>query len=168
MKAYTKKEWSGIERAKTESINEVLLTSTEVKGAQPKNSSVNLYPNRSVISIETMSEAHRNMRSELSVLSQLNHENIISLVGIMVVPPSILLEYAPMGTMKEVYKSYRQSSQRPLPETCQATIIQVAIATVQLLHIIISIHHIFSCITCVIIIGDEWGAWKLPNFSALP
>ena len=124
MKAYTKKEWSGIVRTQGESVTDMLLVSTE----EPRSGdpSVNLYPNnRSVISIETMSEAHRNMRSELSVLSQLNHENVISLVGVMVVPPSILLEYAPMGTMKEVYRNYRQSSQRLLPEICQATIIQV-------------------------------------------
>ena len=123
MKAYTKKEWSGIERAKSESISDMFLVSTEE--ARSGDPSVNLFPNRSVISIETMSEAHRNMRSELSVLSQLNHENVISLVGVMAVPPSILLEYAPMGTMKGVYKNYRQSSQRLLPEVSQATIIQV-------------------------------------------
>ena len=123
MKAYTKEEWSGIVRAQGESLSELLLAPTE----EPQSSDplVNLYPNTSVISIETMSEAHRNMRSELSVLSQLNHENVISLVGVMVVPPSILLEYAPMGTMKGVYKNYRQTSQRLLPEICQATIIQV-------------------------------------------
>ena len=125
MKAFTKKEWSGVERAKNEPVSEILVESTEVQAPQPAKGSVDLFPKRSLISIETMAEAHRSMRSELSVLSQLNHENIISLVGVLVVPPSILLEYAPMGTMKEVYKSYRQSSQRLLPEISQATIIQV-------------------------------------------
>ena len=124
MKTYTKKDWSGIVMAQSESITDMLLVSTEEP--QSGDPSVNFYPNnRSVISIETMSEAHRNMHSELSILSQLNHENLISLVGVMVIPPSILLEYAPMGTMKEVYRNYRQSSQHLLPETCQATIIQV-------------------------------------------
>lgn len=123
MKAFTKKEWSGIERARTESFTEIFVVSTEVQSDKP--SSVNLFPKRPAISIETMADAHQNMRSELSVLSQLNHENIVSLVGVTVVPPSILLEYAPIGTMKEVYKTYRQSSQNLLPEVSQSTIIQV-------------------------------------------
>ena len=129
MKAFTKKEWSNIERARgAESVvSDVLLASTEVKMPQSDNVSVNLFPSTPVISVETMAEAHRSMRSELSVLSQLNHENIGSLVGVMIVPPSILLEYAPMGTMKEVYKTYRQCSQRLLPEISQITIIQVSI-----------------------------------------
>ena len=137
MKAFTKKEWGSIKMAKSNSISEVVITPTEVQEPQLSKSSVNLFPTRPLISIETMAEAHRSMRSELSVLSQLNHENIISLVGVLVVPPSILLEYAPMGTMKEVYKSYRHSSQRLLPEICQATIIQVqalAISMLLLLH----------------------------------
>lgn len=128
VKAFTQ-EWSVTERSKSESTSEILLASTEVKGPQLdkplSSSSVNLFPEGPVISIEMMVDAHQNMRSELSVLSQLKHENIISLVGVMVVPPSILLEYAPMGTMKEMYKAYQQSSQRLLPEVSQATIIQV-------------------------------------------
>ena len=128
LKAFTKKEWSGIESSRSESITEVFVISTEVKGAQSdKPSSVNLFPKRPAISIETMADAHQSMRSELSVLSQLNHENIVSLVAVMVVPPSILLEYAPMGTMKEVYKTYQQSSQQLLPEVSQSTIIQVRV-----------------------------------------
>lgn len=127
MKAFTKKEWSGIKRVNDEPNSELLIASTEVNEPQSDNSSVNLFPKAPVISIETMADAHRSMRSELSVLSQLNHENIVSLVGVLVVPPSILLEYAPMGTMKEVYKAYRQSSQHLLPDVCQATIIQVGI-----------------------------------------
>lgn len=127
MKAFTKKEWSGIERANSESITEVSTVSTEVKASDSGNAlSVNLFPKRPVISVETMAEAHRSMRSELSVLSQLNHDNIISLVGVMIVPPSILLEYAPMGTMKEIFKTYHQSSQHLLPEVSQSTIIQVS------------------------------------------
>ena len=129
MKAFTKKEWGSVKMAKSENVSEVAIIPTEVQEPQSSKSSVNLFPTRPMISIETMAEAHRSMRSELSVLSQLNHENIISLVGVLVVPPSILLEYAPMGTMKEVYKSYRQISQRLLPEICQATIIQVQVLT---------------------------------------
>ena len=122
LKAFAKTNWKGVEKASNKAISEILPTTTEVQRPQASKSSVEHF---ATITRERMAEAHKDMRSELSILSQLNHENIISLVGVLVVPPSILLEYAPMGTMKEVYKSYQQGSQRILPEVCQATIIQV-------------------------------------------
>ena len=122
IKAFAKTTWKGVGKANNEAISETMLMTTKVQRPQisePSVEQVNAMPR------EIMAEAHKCMRCELSILSQLNHENIITLVGILVVPPSILLEYAPMGTMKDVYKSYQQGSQRILPEVCQETIIQV-------------------------------------------
>jgi len=123
MKSFSKKEWSVAEEMMTESAVSEALTHPSTK---VDNSSVSVvFPKRPQISMGRMAEAHQNMRSELSVLSQLHHENIISLLGVVVTPPSILIEYAPMGTMKQVYEDYQQSSQRLSPCVSQITIVQV-------------------------------------------
>lgn len=71
------------------------------------------------------SDTLRLMHSEVSVVSQLNHENIISLLGVVISPPSILLEYAPAGSLSSICKTYQESSQYLLPAVCRATILQV-------------------------------------------
>ena len=67
----------------------------------------------------------RLMHSEVSVISQLNHENIISLLGVVISPPSILLEYAPAGSLSGICVNYWENSQRLLPAVSRATILQV-------------------------------------------
>ena len=69
--------------------------------------------------------ALRLMHSEVSVVSQLNHENIIKLLGVVILPPSILLEYAPLGNLSEICKTYYQNSQCLLPAVSRTTILQV-------------------------------------------
>lgn len=69
----------------------------------------------------------RLMRSEVSVVSQLNHENIVKLLGVVISPPSILLEYAPAGNLSTICKNYHQNSQHLLPSVSRATILQVII-----------------------------------------
>ena len=69
----------------------------------------------------------RLMHSEVSVISQLNHENIISLLGVVISPPSILLEYAPAGSLSDICVNYWENSQRLLPAVSRATILQVSI-----------------------------------------
>ena len=71
-------------------------------------------------------EALRHMHSEVSVVSQLNHENIIKLLGVVILPPSILLEYAPLGNLAVICKNYYQNAQCLLPDVSRATILQVA------------------------------------------
>lgn len=71
------------------------------------------------------SDALRLMHSEVSVISQLNHENIIRLLGVIISPPSILLEYAPAGNLSNICKSYQENSQHLLPVVSRATILQV-------------------------------------------
>ena len=69
--------------------------------------------------------ALRLMHSEVSVVSQLNHENIIKLLGVVILPPSILLEYAPLGNLSTICEKYYQNSQCLLPAVSRATILQV-------------------------------------------
>ena len=71
------------------------------------------------------SDTLRLMHSEVSVISQLNHENIIRLLGVVISPPSILLEYAPAGNLSSVCKAYQEKSQHLLPVVSRATILQV-------------------------------------------
>ena len=71
------------------------------------------------------SDTLRRMHSEVSVMSQLNHENIIKLLGVVVSPPSILLEYAPAGNLSSICKAYQENSQHLLPVVSRATILQV-------------------------------------------
>lgn len=70
-------------------------------------------------------DALRLMHSEVSVVSQLDHENIIKLLGVVISPPSILLEYAPAGNLSTICEIYQQNSQQLLPAVSKATILQV-------------------------------------------
>ena len=65
------------------------------------------------------------MHSEVSVVSQLNHKNIIKLLGVVILPPSILLEYAPLGNLAAICENYNQNAQCLLPAVSRATILQV-------------------------------------------
>ena len=127
MKSFSKREWTSAEELMAESAVSEALTEPITPVDKPdNNSSVSVvFHKRPQISMGRMAEAHQNMRTELSVLSQLHHENIISLLGVVVSPPSILIEYAPLGTMKQVYEDYQQSSQRLSPCVSQITIVQV-------------------------------------------
>jgi len=83
IKAFAKTTWKGVGKANNEAISETMLMTTKVQRPQisePSVEQVNAIPR------EIMAEAHKCMRCELSILSQLNHENIITLVGILVVP----------------------------------------------------------------------------------
>lgn len=128
MKSFTKKEWTCADEVMDKSAVTELMTELSTPVDQSKeNSSVSVvFPKRPAVSFGRMAEAHQNMRNELSVLSQLQHDNIISLLGVVVSPPSILIDYAPMGTLKQMYEAYQQSSQRLSPCVSQITIVQVS------------------------------------------
>ncbi|XP_065901967.1 leucine-rich repeat serine/threonine-protein kinase 1-like [Dysidea avara] len=135
MKSFTKKEWTSADELIAESAVSEALTesSTQVDKSNDSSSVSVVFPKRPQISMGRMAEAHQNTLNELSVLSQLQHENIISLLSVVVTPPSILIEYAPMGTMKLMYETYHQSSQRLSPCVSQITIVQIA-SGIEFLH----------------------------------
>lgn len=65
------------------------------------------------------------MRLELNKLLLVNHPNITEFLGLCVISFSFLLEWAPMGSLKEIIQTYKLAEFAVSPETVATTVLQV-------------------------------------------
>lgn len=73
------------------------------------------------------SKAYITCRQELSVLLTCDsHPNIVPFVGLSVRPLSIILQYAPMGSLESILKEYKRTNTQLNLTIYQKLIIQVA------------------------------------------
>lgn len=68
-----------------------------------------------IVAVKTIHSSPENLaitygliRIELNKLSSANHPNILQFIGLTVVPPTIILEYAPMGSLYDVSNQYKE------------------------------------------------------------
>jgi serine/threonine protein kinase len=72
------------------------------------------------------SKAYITCRQELSVLLTTGlHPNIVPLVGLCTRPLSIILHYAPMGSLESILKEYKRTNTQLSLTIYQKLIIQV-------------------------------------------
>ena len=65
------------------------------------------------------------VRAEVSILSHLNHPNVIEFVGVVLHPLCFILEWAPGGSLKSIIEKYRKVDARISPMALQNTAYQV-------------------------------------------
>ena len=65
------------------------------------------------------------MRAEVSILSHLNHPNVIEFVGVVLHPLCFILEWAPGGSLKSIIEKYRKVDARISPMALQNSAYQV-------------------------------------------
>ena len=68
---------------------------------------------------------YQNANSEGRIMASLRHPNILKLIGIALQPIRLLLEYAPLGSLKNVVNRYQDSDSRMNRYALQKVIIQV-------------------------------------------
>lgn len=72
------------------------------------------------------SKAHITCRQEISVLLTTgSHPNIVPFVGLCTRPLSIILHYAPMGSLESILKEYKRTNTQLSLAIYQKLIIQV-------------------------------------------
>ncbi|CAF3639498.1 unnamed protein product [Rotaria socialis] len=78
-------------------------------------------------------KAYINCRQELSVLLTTgSHPNVVPLVGLCIRPLSLMLHYAPMGSLESILKEYKRTNTQLGFTIYQKLIIQIASAIVHL------------------------------------
>ena len=65
------------------------------------------------------------MRLELNKLLSVDHPNITRCLGLCVISFSFLLEWAPMGNLKEIIETYKLAEFAVSPDTAATTVLQV-------------------------------------------
>ena len=68
---------------------------------------------------------YQNAHSEGRIMASLRHPNILKLVGIALRPIRLLLEFAPLGSLKNVVGRYQDNDSRINRYALQKVIIQV-------------------------------------------
>lgn len=76
--------------------------------------------------LQYSSKAYCTARQELNILLQLNHVNIVSLLGICLKPLALILELAPLGALDLILKDYRRAGMQLDFPVLQMTILQIA------------------------------------------
>ena len=70
-------------------------------------------------------EGFYKVKEELSILSPLKHPHIIKLLGVMLCPLALVLEFAPQGSINDKLNTYSESQSRIHVAVLQPLIIQV-------------------------------------------
>ena len=70
-------------------------------------------------------EGFGNLKKELSILSPLKHAHVISLLGVLLRPLGLVLELAPLGSLKCILSSYADVGLRLPLNVSQAVVFQV-------------------------------------------
>jgi len=83
---------------------------------------------------EDLASTYGLIRIELNKLSSANHPNILQFIGLTVVPPTIILEYAPLGSLHDVSNQYKEKSCPICPPSLAIILHQVAIIIPQKMH----------------------------------
>ena len=68
---------------------------------------------------------YQNANSEGRIMASLRHPNILKLIGIALQPIRLLLEFAPLGSLKNVVNRYQDNDSRINRYALQKVIIQV-------------------------------------------
>ena len=69
-------------------------------------------------------KAYLETRREVAILANVNHEHIVRFFGVQLDPRSLILEWAPMGSLETVLRTYEDRSIAPRP--LQQLIVQVS------------------------------------------
>jgi len=64
-------------------------------------------------------------RIELNKLLYANHPNVLKFIGITVTPPAIVVEYAPLGSLYDTIKQYREKNHPICPASIAMILYQV-------------------------------------------
>lgn len=70
-------------------------------------------------------EGFTNLKKELSILSPLRHAHVISLLGVLLRPLGLVLELAPLGSLKGILSNYADVGLRLPHNVSQAVVLQV-------------------------------------------
>lgn len=76
--------------------------------------------------LQYCSKAYCTARQELNILLQLNHTNIVPLLGVCLKPLALILKLAPLGALDLILKDYRRSGLQLEFNVLQLTILQIA------------------------------------------
>lgn len=76
--------------------------------------------------LQYSSKAYCTARQELNILLQVNHTNIVPLLGICLKPLSLVLQLAPLGALDLILKDYRRAGMQLEFNVLQMTILQIA------------------------------------------
>lgn len=71
-------------------------------------------------------KAYFTARQELSIMLNLKHPNIMSLIGVCTQPLALILDCAPKGSLDSIIQSYRHSSYRIGPFCFQQIVLQTS------------------------------------------
>ena len=75
--------------------------------------------------LENLASTYGLIRIELNKLSSANHPNILQFIGVTVVPPAIILEYAPLGSLHDVSNMYKVKNYPICPSSLAMILHQV-------------------------------------------
>ena len=75
-------------------------------------------------------DLHLQLQTELTALNELNHPNIIKLLGIVVESLTAILELAPLGSLRSVYTEYYRADQLIHTKVIHKTLIDVSLSIV--------------------------------------
>ena len=75
-----------------------------------------------------MFTAYSNARQELNILNLIQHANIVSLVGVLLQPLSLVLEQAPCGSLQDTIEEYARDGLKLPFYTIQHVVIQVSLS----------------------------------------
>lgn len=78
-------------------------------------------------------KAYFTARQELTVMLNLKHTNIMSLIGVCMQPLALILDCAPMGALDTMIQKYRRSGSRIGPYCFQLIVLQLSRA-IEYLH----------------------------------
>ncbi len=76
--------------------------------------------------VENAAKAYNEIRAEVAILKDLQHENVIQFIGIVLNPLCFVLEWAPKGSLHGILTSYNNADARISPWTLTETARQVA------------------------------------------
>ena len=71
-----------------------------------------------------------NVKKELSILFPLSHPHVVKLYGVMLRPMGLVLELAPMGSLKKILNRYHEVHAKLQARATQRVLIQVCHMTV--------------------------------------
>ena len=83
-------------------------------------------------SIRLAAKAYTVARQEISILSGLKHDNIVSMIGLTLKPLAIILELAPLGNLKEILEAYKKNLCKLSAFIIQQVAVQISSAFVYL------------------------------------
>lgn len=75
---------------------------------------------------ECVCRSYCTARHEINILQTIVHPNIVLFIGISLKPLAVVLELAPLGSLADIFKSFKRSAMQIDPWSAQKTILQIA------------------------------------------